>query len=188
MIDRGLRLGARVQGEECERLDAVADLREGQQMAIAAKTVEEYLASLPEDRRTVINAVRQVILSNLPEGYAECIQYGMIAYVVPHSLYPAGYHCDPSKPLQFAALGAQKNHVALHLMTVYGDPGTEQWLRNAFKAAGKKLDMGKACVRFKKLADLPLDVIGQVIARVPVQAYIDRVEKVTKGAVKRKRR
>jgi hypothetical protein len=155
-------------------------------MTSAAKTVDEYLASLPEDRRSAIGAVRNVILSNLPEGYAECIQYGMIAYVVPHSLYPAGYHCDPSKPLQYAALASQKNHMALYLMTVYGDPATEQWLRKAYAAAGKKLDMGKSCVRFKKLENLPLEVIGQVIARVPVRAYIDRVEQLTTRAPSKK--
>jgi hypothetical protein len=150
--------------------------------------VDEYLASLPQDRRLVISEVRKVILSNLPEGYAECIQYGMIAYVVPHSLYPAGYHCDPSKPLQYAALASQKNHMALYFMTVYGDPTTEQWFRKAYAAAGKKLDMGKSCVRFKRLDDLPLEVIGQVIARVPVKAYIDRVEQLTTRAPSKKRK
>ena len=147
-------------------------------MSTAAKTVDEYLASLPEDRRSAINAVRTVILSHLPEGYAECIQCGMIAYVVPHSLYPAGYHCDPRQPLQYAALASQKNYMALYLMSVYGDPNTEQWFRKAYQASGKKLDMGKSCVRFRKLEDLPLDVIAQVIARVSVQAYIARIEKL----------
>ena len=142
------------------------------------KTVDDYLQSLPEDRRAVMSAVRQVILSHLPEGYAECVQYGMIGYVVPHSLYPAGYHCDPRQPLQYAALASQKNYMSLYLMTVYGDPATEQWFREAWKASGKKLDMGKACVRFGKLEDLPLDVIGQVIARTPAAAYIARVEKL----------
>lgn len=156
-------------------------------MTSTAKTVDEYLASLPADRRLAIDAVRGVILSNLPEGYAECMQYGMLAYVVPHSLYPAGYHCDPSKALQYAALASQKNYMALYLMTVYGDPATEQWFRKAFAAAGKKLDMGKSCVRFKKLDDLPLEVIGQVIARVPVKAYIASVEKMLNREKPKKR-
>lgn len=146
--------------------------------AATAKTVDDYLASLPVGRRSDIEAVRKVILSHLPEGYAECIQYGMIAYVVPHRLYPAGYHCDPRQPLQYAALASQKNYMSLYLMTVYGDRDTEQWFRKAFQAAGKKLDMGKSCVRFRKLDDLPLDVIGQVIARVPVRAYIAHIEKL----------
>jgi hypothetical protein len=146
-------------------------------MKSSAATVEEYLRRLPADRRTAISAVRQVILANLPKGYVECMGYGMIGYVVPHSLYPGGYHCDPKLPLPFANLGSQKKHMALHLMTVYGDPATEQWFRKAWAATGKKLDMGKACVRFKKLEDVPLDVIGQLIARVPVKAYIARIEK-----------
>jgi hypothetical protein len=146
-------------------------------MPSAPKTVAEYLESLPEERRAVINAVRKVILEHLPEGYAECLQYGMIGYVVPHSIYPAGYHCDPRQPLPIAGLGAKKNYFALHLMAVYGDANTDQWFRKAYLATGKKLDMGKACVRFKKIDDLPLDVIAQLFARVPVKAYVDRVEK-----------
>jgi hypothetical protein len=146
-------------------------------MPSAAKTVAEYLQSLPDERRAAIQAVRKVILEHLPEGYAECVQYGMIGYVVPHSLYPAGYHCDPRQPLPIAGLAAQKNYFSLHLMAVYGDADTEQWFRKAYQASGKKLDMGKACVRFKTLDDLPLDVIGQLIARVPVKAYVARVEK-----------
>ena len=142
-----------------------------------AADVEIYLASLPEDRRAAISAVREVILANLPKGYEECMSCGMIGYVVPHSIYPAGYHCDPRLPLGYANLGSQKNHMSLHLMTVYGDPAMEQWFRKAWQATGKKLDMGKACVRFKKLEDVPLEVIGQIIARVPVKAYIARIEK-----------
>ena len=146
-------------------------------MQSKAKTAAEYLDTLPPDRRAAISAVRQVILDHLPKGYAECMQYGMIGYAVPHSIYPAGYHCDPSQPLTLAMLGSQKNHMAIYLMTVYGDPKTEQWFRKAYAASGKKLDMGKACVRFKKLDDLPLDVIGQVIAHVPVKEYVARIEK-----------
>jgi hypothetical protein len=147
-------------------------------MKSSAKTVEEYLTGLPPERRVAISAVRKVILANLPKGYQECMSYGMIGYVVPHSLYPKGYHCDPKLPLPFANLGSQKNHMALHLMTVYGDTKTEQWFRRAWEKAGKKLDMGKACVRFKRLEDVPLEVIGQVIARTPVADYIARIESV----------
>jgi len=142
-----------------------------------AKTVDAYLQALPPDRRAAISALRGVILANLPEGYVEQIQYGMIGYVVPHSLYPAGYHCDPKQPLGYAHLASQKNHIAIYLMNVYGDPATESWFRKAWKATGKKFDMGKSCVRFKKLEDVPLDVIGQVIARSPVKHYIAAVEK-----------
>ena len=155
-------------------------------MTSKAKTVSEYLKALPEDRRKAISAVRDVILASLPKGYAECMQYGMIGYVVPHSLYPAGYHCRPSEPLTYAMLASQKNHMALYLMCAYGDPKTNEWFRKAYAAAGKKLDMGKACVRFKKLEDLPLDVIGQVIARVPVKTYIERVEQVLKRSPRKR--
>jgi hypothetical protein len=147
-------------------------------MKSTAKTVDEYLNGLPPERREAISAVRKVILANLPEGYAECMSYGMIGYVVPHSLYPKGYHCEPKLPLPFVNLGSQKNHMALHLMNVYGDSKTEQWFRQAWEGAGKKLDMGKACVRFKRLEDVPLEVVGQVIARTPVADYISRVESV----------
>src|SRR5262245_4290550 len=127
------------------------DFRNWNSMTSNAKTVPEYLAGLPADRRTAISAVRDVILTNLPTGYAEVMQYGMVGYVVPHSIYPAGYHCDPSKPLTYAMLGSQKNHMAIYLINVYGHKETEAWFRKAYQAAGKKLDMGKSCVRFKKL-------------------------------------
>ena len=143
-----------------------------------ARTVEEYLRSLPEDRRAAISAVRKVILANLPKGYEECMSYGMIGYVVPHSIYPAGYHCNPKLPLPYANLASQKNHMALYLMCCYGDKATYQWFCKAWKATGKKLDMGKSCVRFKKLEDVSLEVIGEVIARVPVKNYIARIEQV----------
>ena len=142
-----------------------------------AKTVDEYLQALPPDRRASISALREVILAHLPEGYEERLCCGMIGYVVPHSLYPSGYPCDPKQPLGYACLGSQKNHMAIYLMNVYGDPATEAWFRKAWQATGKKLDMGKSCVRFKKLEDVPLDVIGQVIARTPVNKYIAAVEK-----------
>ena len=156
-------------------------------MTSKAATVAEYLRGLPDDRRAAITAVRKVILDNLPEGYAERMQYGMISYVVPHSLYPAGYHCNPSDPLAYASLGSQKNHMAIYLMSVYGDGETAQWFRKAYAAAGKKLDMGKCCVRFRKLDDLPLDVIGQVIARVPVKNYIARVQQVLQRTPKKRK-
>jgi len=146
-------------------------------MTSSAATVEEYLRSLPADRRAAISTVRATILAHLPAGYEERMGYGMIAYVVPHTLYPAGYHCDPKMPLMLANLGSQKNHMAMYLMTVYGDPATEKWFRQAWTATGKKLDMGKACVRFRKIEDVPLAVIGQLIARVPVKEYIARMEK-----------
>jgi hypothetical protein len=97
---------------------------------------------------------------------------------VPHSLYPAGYHCNPEQPLTMASLGSQKNHMALYLMCAYGHSETLEWFQKAYRASGKKLDMGKACVRFRKLEDLPLEVIGKAIARVPVEKYVQRVETI----------
>jgi len=159
-------------------------------MKSTATTVAEYLQSLPAERRAAIQAVREVILANLPAGYEECMGYGMIGYVVPHKLYPAGYHCDARLPLPFANLASQKNHMSLYLMTIYCDPAVEQWFRLAWTATGKKLDMGKGCVRFKGLEDVPIEVVGQLIARVPVKQHIARMEQVlaeSKGRGKVKR-
>ncbi len=156
-------------------------------MTSAAKTVDEYLASLPDDRREAISAVRKTILAHLPKGYEEGMQYGMIGYFVPHSLYPKGYHCDPKQPLNYACLGNQKNHMALYLMCCYGDTATEQWFREAYAKSGKKLDMGKACLRFKKLEDVALDVVGEVIARVKPMDYVARVEAILANQKSRKK-
>jgi len=139
-------------------------------------TVAQYLDSLPPDRRAALNAVRQVIQDNLDPTYVECVQYGMIGYAVPHSVFPAGYHCDPKQPLPFAALASQKNHMSLHLMGVYLLGDEREWLEKAWRKRGKKLDMGQACVRFKSVDDLALDVIGEAIRRVPARKYIARYE------------
>ncbi len=146
-------------------------------MTSKAATVGEYLAELPDDRRKAIEAVRATILANLPEGYAEGMQYGMIGYFVPHSAYPKGYHCDPRQPLPYASLASQKNHMALYLMAIYGDPDEAAWFREAWTAAGNRLDMGKACVRFRRIEDVPLDVVAQAIARVPAAEFIARYER-----------
>ncbi len=135
-------------------------------------TVEAYLASLPEDRREALQAVRETILKNLPKGYEEGIQYNMIGYFVPHSIYPNGYHCDPKQPLPFASIASQKNHMGLYLFCIYSDPRGKDRFVKEWKATGKKLDMGASCVRFKKLEDVPLDVLGAAIKRVPVKDFI----------------
>lgn len=142
-------------------------------MQSKAATVAQYLASLPDDRRAAIERVRKVFLDNMQGGYAEGMQYGMIGYYVPHTLFPPGYHCDPNQPLPFASLGSQKNHMAVYLMCIYGHEGHRAWFEKAWKAAGKKLDMGKACIRFKKLDDLALDVLAEAIRRVPVNTYVE---------------
>ncbi len=138
-----------------------------------ATTVKQYLKELPADRRKVIAAVRDVILENLPEGYEENMNWGSICYEIPLSTYPNTYN---KQPLAYAGLAAQKNHYGVYLMCVYGDPKREEKLKAAFKKAGKKLDMGKSCIRFKKLEDLPLDVIGRTIASVSPKAYIKKYE------------
>jgi uncharacterized protein YdhG (YjbR/CyaY superfamily) len=155
-----------------------------------AANVDEYLASLPQDRREALEAVRKVILANLDKDYEEGIQYGMIGYYVPHRVFPPGYHCDPKQPLPFASLASQKSHMAVYLMGCYGSPEQESWFRDAWAKTGKKLDMGKSCVRFKKLSDLALDVIGESIKRMPAKAFVAQYQesiaglKSAKGAVK----
>jgi len=153
-------------------------------MQSAAATVDQYLAELPAARREAIEAVRKVILANLDPLYSESMQYGMIGYAVPHSVYPDGYHCNPKQPLPFAALASQKNYMSLYIMGFYvGCSDTEEteelrWFRAAWSAAGKKLDMGKSCLRFKKPDDLALDVLGEAIRRMPAQRYIERYRQV----------
>ncbi len=145
-------------------------------MQSKATSVAAYLASLPADRRVAVSAVRKVILDNLDKDYAEGMQYGMIGFYVPHSVFPPGYHCDPKQPLPFAGLASQKNHMSLYLMCVYGNEEQRAWFNAAWKKSGKKLDMGKACVRFKKVDDLALDVIGEAIRRVPAKKYVAAYE------------
>jgi len=152
-------------------------------MAANFPTPDAYLEALPADRRELVGAIREVIRANLPAGYAEGMQYGMIGYFVPHALYPAGYHCDPAQPLPFAGIGSQKSHVGLYLFCVYLDPALTAWFTDAWRAAGKKLDMGKSCVRVKKLEDVPLGVIGELVRRVPVAAFVEHYE-ASRGAAK----
>lgn len=163
-------------------------------MQSKASTVEEYLASLPEDRREALQAVRETILENLDEDFEEGMQYGMIGYYVPHGVYPPGYHVDPKQPLPYAALASQKNYMSLYLMGIYtGRPGGDSenehaaWFREAWTASGKKLDMGKSCVRFKKLDGVPLDVVGEAIRRIPAKDHIAAYEAALEAAGKRPR-
>src|SRR6266851_4559999 len=138
-----------------------------------AATVKAYLDQLPDDRRAAISAVRDVILKNLPKGYEEAMNYGMITYQIPLERYPNTYN---GQPLCYAGLASQKNHMAVYLMCVYGSKEIEAWFREEFKKAGKKLDMGKCCVRFRKLENLPLTVIGKAIKKVSAKAYIAHYE------------
>ena len=134
-----------------------------------AASVRAYLAELPEDRREIVEAVRAVILEHLPTGFEEGMQYGMIGYYVPLERYPVTYN---GQPLGVAALASQKRHLSLYLMGIYGDDGESSWFRERWAETGKKLDMGKSCVRFRRLDDLALDVVGEAIARTSVDDFI----------------
>ena len=138
-----------------------------------AATVEEYLGELAAERRQTVEAVRTVILDNLPAGYEEAMQFGMISYVIPLKRYPKTYN---GQALSYAALASQKNYVSVYLMNIYGDAETERWFTGRYKASGKRLDMGKSCVRFKKLDDLPLDLIAEAVALTSVESYIQLYE------------
>jgi hypothetical protein len=138
-----------------------------------AGTVSEYLKQLPPDKRTAVAAVRGIVLENLPKGYTESIGWGAITYAIPLADYPNTYN---GQPLCVAAISAGKLYCSIHLMAAYGDPKTRQWLEDQFQKAGKKLDMGKACVRFKSADDLPLAAIGAVIARITPDKYIKAYE------------
>lgn len=148
-------------------------------MPSKAATVQDYLAELPPDRRAAISTVRDVFLKSLPKGYAEGMQYGMIGYCVPHSIYPAGYHCDPKQPLPFAGLASHKSGMSLYLFGLYTTMGNNallDWFQRAWAETGKRLDMGKSCVRFKKVDDLALDVLAEAIRRLPVDVFVKHYE------------
>ncbi len=142
-----------------------------------AKTVAEFLKQLPPERRKPLSAVRKIVRENLPKGFKESIGWGAITYAIPLKDYPDTYN---GQPLCIAALSAGKNYCSLHLMAAYGDPKTRRWLGDAFRKSGKKLDMGKACVRFKSVDDLPLDAIAAVIAKVSPEQYIRTYEQSRK--------
>jgi hypothetical protein len=141
-------------------------------MQSKATTVAEYLDSLPPDRRSAIAAVRKAIVDNLDPDYFEGVHYGMISYCVPDRLLPAGTHRNPKQPLPFAALASQKDHMSLHLMGVYTGGLDADWFREAWQKGGRKLDMGKCCVRFRSLDDVPLDVVAEAIRRMPAKRWV----------------
>ncbi len=135
-----------------------------------ATTVEEYLLELDDGRREAVAAVRAVILDNLPDGYEETMQYGMISYIVPFSVLADTYN---GQPLMYIALASQKQYMSLYLTNVYGDESVEKWFKERYLATGKKLNMGKSCVRFKKLDDLPLELVAEVVARTPIDEFVN---------------
>lgn len=138
---------------------------------------EKYLEQLPEDRREGIKQLRETIAENLPAGFAETISYGMIGYVVPHSLYPAGYHCDPKQPLPFINIASQKNHIALYHMGLYSRPDLLEWFTEEYAKHSKtKLNMGKSCIRFKKPEHIPYKLIGELSAKIKPEDWIEAYE------------
>ncbi len=149
-------------------------------MQSKATTPEAYLESLPDERRPIITAMREALLNKLPEGFEECMTYGMLGYVVPHSLYPAGYHCDPKQPLPFISLASQKNYISLYHMGLY-EGKLLDWFREEWqKVSKKKLDMGKCCIRFKKPEDVPIALIGQLASMVTPQEWVEYYENALK--------
>lgn len=147
-----------------------------------ASTVEEYLNVIPEDRQPHMRKLHQTILDNLPDGFEACINYGMIGYVVPHSLYPDGYHCDPKLPLPFMNIASQKNFIGLYHMGIYSDPELLKWFQAEYpKYVKTKLDMGKSCIRLKKPEQIPYQLIGELATKITPQDWIDLYENAVKN-------
>jgi hypothetical protein len=154
-------------------------------MTSAATTPEQYLAELPEDRREAVSKLHAAILKSLPKGFTAIMNYGMLGYVVPHSLYPAGYHCDPKLPLPFAGLASQKNSINFYHMGLYMDEKLLQWFTTEYpKHSKQKLDMGKSCIRFKKTEDIPFELISQLIKKMNVKDWIHLYESKLQGGRK----
>jgi len=150
-------------------------------MQSTAKTPEDYINEVPPDRKEALQKLREVILKNLPEGFIEEMSYGMIGYVVPHSIYPKGYHCNTKLPLGFMNIASQKNFIALYHMGLYGSGELHEWFKNEYPKHSKtKLDMGKSCIRFKKPDQIPYDLIGKLAGKITPQQWIDIYEKLFK--------
>lgn len=154
----------------------------------AAPSVAAYLAALPPDRRAALEKLRAVIRKNLDSKFEEGIQYGAIGYYVPHKVYPPGYRCDPRQPLPLGGIASRKQYMTLAFMHLYGGSEHEQWFRKAWTAAGKKLDMGKCCVRFKSIDDVPLDVVGEAVRRLTADQYVAYYETALSADALRKAR
>lgn len=151
-------------------------------MISQAETPEQYIRELPEERRPVIKNIRSVILENLPSGFEETMSYGMIGYVVPHSVYPDGYHADPALPLPFMNLASQKNHIALYHSGIYSDEELKDWFTSEYNnTVGKKPDMGKSCIRFKKTDSIPLKLIGDLASKMTAEEWIELYESKRKN-------
>ena len=150
-------------------------------MQSKAKTVTEYIDSLPEDRKKAVSELRKVVKKNIPKGFEECIGYGMIGYAIPHSLYPKGYHCDPKVPLPYMNIGSQKNFIVVHNMGIYANEKLLNWFVKEYpKHSKSKLDMGKGCIRFKKMDDIPYKLIGELSSKITAEEWIAICDKYSK--------
>jgi uncharacterized protein YdhG (YjbR/CyaY superfamily) len=150
-------------------------------MKVAANSVEEYLKAIPADRKEAVEGIRKAILKKLPKGFEECLNYGMIGYVVPHSIYPKGYHCDPKQPLPFMNIASQKNFISLYHMGLYINPEILAWFQTEYpKHSTAKLDMGKGCVRFKKMDQIPFKLIEELAGKIKVKEFITAMESMVK--------
>ena len=146
-------------------------------MQTIAKTVNEYLNELPEERKTTFLKLRESILKTIPKGFEEQMSYGMLGYVVPHSIYPNGYHCTPKLPLPFISIGSQKNFIVMHHLGLYANPKLLEWFTAEYPKHSKlKLDMGKGCIRFKKMDQIPFDLIGELAGKISVNEWIECYE------------
>jgi hypothetical protein len=142
-------------------------------MQSKAETVEQYLAELPEERQAAMRNLREVILKNLPKGFEEAMGYGMMGYQVPHTIYPAGYHCNPKQALPFMGMASQKNNISFYHMGIYAKPDLLEWFVSEFpKHSDRKLDMGKSCIRFKKPEHIPYILIGELVTKMSVADWI----------------
>lgn len=150
-------------------------------MQSSAPTPTAYLENLPEDRKAAISRLREQVINNLPDGFEEVMNYGMLGYVVPHSIYPAGYHCDARQPLPFINIASQKNHIAVYHLGLYADEELLNWFKDEYsKHTTAKLDMGKSCIRFKKPEHIPYELFGKLAAKMTVQHWIDLYERNVK--------
>lgn len=146
-------------------------------MQSKAQSITDYMAEIPQDRIEAFQKLRETIIQNLDPEFIECMSYGMIGYVVPHEIYPAGYHCDPKLPLPFINLASQKNFIALYHMGIYGSDSMMEWFKSEYSKVCKyKLDMGKSCIRFKRLDDIPYELIGQLCKKMSLKDWIQCYE------------
>ncbi len=150
-------------------------------MQYNTNTIEEYIDQLPEDRKPILSKLRAVVEQNLPDGFKACIHYKMIGYVVPHELYPDGYHCNPKLPLPFINIASQKNFVAVYHSGIYADKALMDWFVKEYpKHCKRKLDMGKSCIRFKYMDDIPYELIGELATKMTVKDWVEKYESVVK--------